>query len=461
MLGQRGFQVAVWCAVIVVALAISAYAVLTGTATARIVDSSPPDGVLAPITAAVRIAFSAPMDRTSVEERLRLDPPAQGDITWNDNTLHFVPRPALTPGTTYTVTLEAGSRSGTGDELEDRYVWQFRTREPRLLYLSRLQPEAEGRQLFVTSLDGEAQALTDHAYGVWDYGAHPLGEQVVYSVLREDGGADLWRMDRDGEGRSLLLACPGAACINPVWSPDGAQLAFEERGIWASAPNLDPEASRIQLLSPESGLERPLFDYDVPAHSPVWSPDGGRLAYVSPLLPGIEVYDLTSEKLHSFGNEWGSAPVWSPDGSALVVPELVLAGEALMVHLYRIDLETGAVADLSGDDEMVKDVAAAWSPAGGWVAFSRQYLDEERWTPGRQLWLARPGGGEAYPLVTDGMGDLFGTAWRPDAGAVTYLRTDLSEGLQPVPRVSVWVLDLADRSPVMMASDGVLPEWLP
>jgi hypothetical protein len=249
MLGQRGFRVAVWCAVIIVALVISAYAVLVGTATARIVDSSPPEGDLAPITAAVRIGFSAPMDRTSVEERLRLDPPVEGDITWNDNVLHFAPRPALTPGTTYTVTLEAGARSGTGDKLEDRYVWQFRTREPRLLYLSRLQPEAEGRQLFVTSLDGASQALTDHAYGVWDYGVHPLGEQVVYSALREDGGADLWRMERDGEGRSLLLACPGSACINPVWSPDGVQLAFEKRDIWASAPNLDPDAGRIQLLS--------------------------------------------------------------------------------------------------------------------------------------------------------------------------------------------------------------------
>ena len=290
---------------------------------------------------------------------------------------------------------------------------------------------------------------------------HPLGEQIVFSVLREDGGSDLWRMDRDGTGQELYLACPEAACLNPAWSADGRQLAYERRDIWADAPNLDPKASRVWLWDVEEGEDRPLFDYEVPLHSPVWAPHGQRLAMVSPMLPGIEVYDLETEELEQFGNEWGATPVWSPDCSQIAIAELLLAGESLVVRLVVVDVESGEMLDISGDDDFVKDVSPAWSPGGGWIVYGHQFLDEERWTPGRQIWLVRPDGSEAYALLEEPMADQFSFAWRPDGGALAYVRSDLSEGPQPVPDVSIWVYDLVEREPVSVAAEGVLPKWLP
>jgi len=291
---------------------------------------------------------------------------------------------------------------------------------------------------------------------------HPQGEGIVYSVLREDGGADLWRMDRDGSAQRLLLACPKAACLSPAWSSDGRQVAYERRDIRAGGANLDPGASRIWLLDLKRGKERPLFDYDVALHSPVWAPEGERLAYVSPIIPGVEVYDLQTGELQQFGNEWGAAPVWSPDGRYLVLPELMLAGEALVVRLVRIDLESEDLLDISGDGDPVKDTSPAWSPGGGWIAFGRQLLSDEHWTPGRQPWLARPDGSGAYALPVDApMADHFAFAWRPDGGALAHSRTDLSAGPQPVPDVSVWIFDFVSREPIFVAGDGVLPRWLP
>jgi Tol biopolymer transport system component len=346
--------------------------------------------------------------------------------------------------------------------MEGGWSWKFRTRLPQLLFLRRPDPGAELRQLFLASYDGmPLRQLTDHPRGVWDYAVHPQGQAVVYSVLREDGGSDLWHMDRDGGVQSVLLACPEGACLNPVWSPDGRQLAYERRDIWAGAPNLDPQAGHIWLLDLEEGEERPLFDYDVAVHSPVWGPDGQRLAYVSPLLPGVEVCDLQTQELQQFSNEWGEAPVWSPDGRWLVLPELMLAGESLVVRLVRIDLDAGEMADISGDDDFVKDVSPAWSPGGGWIAFGRQLLDDERWTPGRQIWLTRPDASEAYVLFDEPMGDHFALAWRPDGAALAYALSNLSQGPQPVPDVSVWVFDLVARAQERIAGDAVLPRWLP
>jgi Tol biopolymer transport system component len=361
----------------------------------------------------------------------------------------------------YKVTLEAGLRDKGGRQLADDYHWQFRTREPQLLYLGWPEPGASARQLCLAPAGGAPIQLTDHPLGVWDYTVHPQGEAIVYSVLRDDGGADLWLMNRDGGDQRILLDCAEAACLNPAWSSDGRLLAYERRDIWAGAPNLDPGAGRIWLLDLEAAKEQPLFEYDVALHSPVWAPRGQRLAYTSPTIPGVEVYDLDTGELQQFAIQWGAPPAWSPDGASLVLPELVMAGEEMVVRLVRIDLASEQMVDISGDDDYVKDSSPAWSPGGGWIALGRQYLDDERWTPGRQIWLTRPDASEAYGLPGEAMADHYALAWRPDGAGLAYARADLTQGPQAVPDVSVWVFDFEQGDGQAVSEGAVLPRWLP
>ncbi len=395
------------------AVAISAFAVVSNLTGSGNVGFSPADGDDdVPITAPLRLVFSRAMDPDSVEGAFGIEPEVSGHWAWDGRDAVFRPRSGLAPGTLYTVTLGAEATSEQGTALGEGFTWHFQTRDPQLLFLGRPSPEADLRQLFLVSPDqGGAKQLTDHAQGVWDYAVHPQGGGIVYSVLREDGGADLWRMERDGQDQRLLWACREAACLKPAWSPDGRLLAYEQRDIWAGAPNLDPKAGQIRILDLEEGEERPLFPYEVPLHSPEWAPVGDRLAYASPTLPGVEVYSLDMEELQQFGNQWGATPVWSPGGDQLVVPELLMAGEEFVVRLLRLELETEEMVDISGseDDEptLVKDASPAWSPGGGWIAFGRQYLDDERWTPGRQIWLTRPDASEAYSLVNRAYGRPF------------------------------------------------------
>jgi Tol biopolymer transport system component len=460
---ERKRQLITWLSLVGVLAVAAAAIVLFSLERVRIVDSAPRDGDEAvPITAPLRLTFSQPMDPASVQARFQIEPEVAGRFVWKENELIYQPESALAPGTSYTVTLPAGATSHTGRRLNQDRVWHFKTRQPQLLYLGRPHPDATIRQLFSAPLDGTPpRQLSEAPAGVWDYAVHPLGREIVYSALREDGGSDLWRMDRDGANPKVLLACPEEACLSPAWSPDGRTLAYERRNIWADAPNLDPKAGRIWIFDLEQGDTRPLFEYDIPLHSPVWAPRGDRLAYLSPMLPGIEAYGLLNGELQQFGNEWGTAPAWSPDGTQLVVPELMLAGESLVVRLIHLTLSSEEATDISGDDDYVKDTTPAWSPAGGWIAYGRQFLDQDRWTPGRQIWLTRPDGSEAYPLLVEPMGDHFAFAWRPDGAALAYAFTDLSEGLQPSPAVSIWIFDLSDREPVPVADDGVLPQWLP
>ena len=149
---------------------------------------------------------------------------------------------------------------------------------------------------------------------MWDYAPHPQGDSIVYSALRGDGGSDLWLMDRDGSNHRLLVACPHAACLAPAWSPDGSRLAYERREILAGAPNLDPNAGRIWLLDLEEGEERPLFDYDVPLHSPVWAPPGRGWPMSVPCCPASRFMTWAPD-LQQFGNQWGADRSGRPTAS--------------------------------------------------------------------------------------------------------------------------------------------------
>ncbi len=161
--------------------------------------------------------------------------------------------------------------------------------------------------------------LTRLTNGNWDDitpALGPGGEWLAFAS-RQNGYWDLYLLNLQNGGILRLtdtLTYDGA----PSWSPDGVWLVYETYGEksleLAIRPVADPSAAPIQLTA-DSFLDS----------SPVWSPGGRQIAFVSDRSgePEIWIVDLDRAASDQFINVSRSPetveshPAWSPDGARL------------------------------------------------------------------------------------------------------------------------------------------------
>ena len=335
---------------------------------------------------------------------------------------------------------------------------------PPVLYL---RADDAGRvQLYrQDAADTAPQQLSRQEGGdVLDFAAAPDGRSVAYTIVTDAGGS-LRIVNVVGGDDRELLACPVAECSGPVWSPDGARLAYEQRARDAAGALGSP---RLQWLDPADGATLPLVEGEMIGYGARFSPDGAWLSYVSPGDEGVVLYRLADGQQRLLSSRVGRPAAFSPDSAQVIVSDLVLEGnptapdgdtsapiqESSRVFLYRVALAEEGRERLSAELP-VDDSAPAWSPDGEWVAFGRAPADA---ASGRQLWLMRPDGRQARALTSDPNHFHGPPSWSPDGTTLLYQRFDLSD---PAATPEVWSLRLADGATTLIAPGGYLPAWLP
>ena len=177
----------------------------------------------------------------------------------------------------------------------------------------------------------------------------PDGMRVAYVLGGVDGDADrpvssLWMTDPDGAARRLTQ---GPSDTQPVYSPDGATLAFLRDGQLWTLPLAGGE--------PEQRTRLPLG-----AGAAVFSPDGTRIAFTAPA--DLEADDDESDadrETHSVAPIVADGVGYQSDGAGF------LRGVRTQVHV--LDLASGDVRQLTTADADAS--SPAWSPDGSRIAF--------------------------------------------------------------------------------------------
>jgi Tol biopolymer transport system component len=461
-----------WAIVIICILILLAF-----LAAPRIKDIQPvPNSDMVPSTAPIRITFNQPMDRVSVETRLRIEPQLSGRFAWEGNSLSYFPDIPWPQGDEVTINLAAGSRSSYFLPLLKSNHWSFQVGVPRVITLT-YDGNTSYLQLITVGTEDRAQ-LVESPSEILDFSVSPDGTKVSYSVMRQDGGSDLRVIDLVSADDRLIFECPSPIrCQNAHLSMDNELMAFERVELQAGAGGKwlagSPQVLSVRLAEGSQPMHVGSINH---THSdPHWS-SNRALAYYDETSKEICVVDLAVQsnpvELYAIQSELGIIGSWSPDGEFLLFPNLVILEETFerndvtgdefplfYSHIFRLSLRTGLIDDLSGTDfGLVEDASPIYSPDGYWIAFTRKFLEEDRWSLGRQLWMMRSDGTGAAQITQDPEYNHFSISWSPDSKLLTFVRMDQNNLIQSP---DIWLYQLEDGTRILLETDGYLPQWVP
>jgi Tol biopolymer transport system component len=386
----------------------------------------------------------------------------------------FVPDEPWAQGSVIEVRLGSEARSSLGLNFGEELAWSFTIGRTLLAYLYPADGSSDIYALDIISGDIMRFTITP---GVLDFDVGPQGMKIYYSAVNQEGGSDLYVYDRMQDESAVILECGIVLCRNPQIHHSQPVIAYERLGTTSISGSAVNQVWLLPDLS--TGETEPLVSRGE-TRLPQWSSIGWLSYYHQDLERFVFLNFETGERI-SFSNKTGGAGEWLPDGNTFIVPELFAtqldtlrgpSGEAqydevdeadlesvgtVSSHLISFDLDSGRVTDLTRDSHL-EDTAPAVSPNGRRVALARKYIDEHRWTPGRQIWLMSPNGSGAFMLTNDL--DFIHTAfaWHPDGQSIAFVRFNQVEITDPP---ELWVMDTDGRNAIQLIIAGYAPQWIP
>ncbi|MBL8162789.1 MAG: PD40 domain-containing protein [Anaerolineae bacterium] len=246
---------------------------------------------------------------------------------------------------------------------------------------------------------------------------YPPEGQLAFNGITAAIG-EIYVRNPDGTGE-INLSNHAAADINPIWSPDGARVA------WVSSRDGNQD---IYLANVDgSGLRR-LTNNTLIDAEPAWSPDGTKIIFRSTRSGGGDLYTMdvmgtgvptptrfTSSTLNDYD------PMWSPNGK--FVAYTVDTGGSTGPELYLLAVASNGLSPSGSPIRLTNrngnDVTAFWSPDGSLIAFRAPYGSGGI---GDQIWTVRTSSPYTLTRLTTQGNNNF-QSWSPDSSKILFQST--------------------------------------
>jgi Tol biopolymer transport system component len=201
----------------------------------------------------------------------------------------------------------------------------------------------------------------------------------------------------------------------PAFSPDGKKMVY----VWGGE---NGDNSDLYVQSLDDGSVRRFTNDPAEDFSPVWSPDGTRIAWLRTGLTATAVFvgnvkggspekvaDVYPIRLESLGRQLD----WSPDGEYLVAPDKSQDEEPFHIAMIRIKDRARKAMTLP-PDKIIGDLSPAISPDGKSLAFLRAVSSGIE-----DVYVAPARGGQPTRLTADNRSAM-SVAWTPDSRSIVF-----------------------------------------
>jgi len=202
---------------------------------------------------------------------------------------------------------------------------------------------------------------------------------------------------------------------SPVWSPDGKRMAFVGRDA--------AQKEDVLLIANANGsgeqklASRKYPDNISPGSAPAWSPDGGVIAYAvgssdanGPYVDVIEVRiaDGAERIISPHRWQWVKQMAWLSDASGLIMT--AREQEESFAHMWYLSYPGGEARRITNDLSNYYIVSLT-ADSSGLVTVQNQLLSN--------VWIAPKGETNHATQITNGSGRYFFLSWMPD-GKILY-----------------------------------------
>lgn len=240
--------------------------------------------------------------------------------------------------------------------------------------------------------------------GAGGVGAAPSVSGDIAFTQSVHGRENIWLLDVESK-RQWPITHSGAH--SPVWSPNGDTIAFVTKNgqLWRMRAD---GSGKCQLT-------RAVIHND---SSPVWSLDGSRIAFVRQTADGLRsaIYVMYRDGSHEVNvSGWTStggyrSPSWSPDGLRLVYEQF---STGTPTKLLITDLQSKTARELVVTSDEI-EAHPQWSPNGKKILFNDSA--DETYT----IWPD----GSHRAVISDG--DSYSAVWSPSGTNIAFTEEDNS-----------------------------------